>query len=70
MNSELELKYYDVIMNEYIEKFNFQKIEQENESLKRENEELKKKNYELNKFIETIMSNFNLHIKNDTTFNV
>lgn len=70
MDYELEYIYNDEIMNEYVEKLsNMDKIEKENERLKRENERLKNKNYELNKFIETIMSNFNLHIKNETTFN-
>ena len=69
MSYELELMYYDEIMKKYVEKYHFQTVERENEHLKRENECLKNKNHELNKFIETIMSNFNLHIKNETTFN-
>jgi predicted RNase H-like nuclease (RuvC/YqgF family) len=83
MSYELELMYYDEIMKKYVEKYHFQTVERENEHLKRENEHLKReneclkreneclknKNHELNKFIETIMSNFNLHIKNETTFN-
>ena len=70
MNSKLELMYYDEIMKKYVEKFHFQIVEQENERLKQENERLKNKNHELNRFIETIMSNFNLHIKNETTYNL
>ena len=69
MSHELELMYYDEIMKKYVEKYHFQTVEKENEHLKKENERLKNKNHELNKFIETIMSNFNLHIKNETTFN-
>lgn len=69
MSNELELMYYDEITNKYVEKYHFQTVERENERLKRENERLKNKNHELNKFIETIMSNFNLHIKNESTFN-
>lgn len=76
MSHELELMYYDEITNKYVEKYHFQTVERENEHLKKENEDLKRenerlknKNHELNKFIETIMSNFNLHIKNETTFN-
>ena len=76
MSHELKLMYYDEIMKKYVEKYHFQKIEKKNEDLKRENEdlkqkneELKNKNHELNRFIETIMSNFNLHIKNESTFN-
>ena len=65
MSHELELMYYDEIMKEYVEKYHFQTVERENEHLKKENERLKNKNHELNKFIETIMSNFNLHIKNE-----
>jgi hypothetical protein len=69
MSHELELMYYDEIMKEYVEKYHFQTVERENEHLKKENERLKNKNHELNKFIETIMSIFNLHIKNESTFN-
>ena len=69
MDSKFELMYYDEITNKYFEKYHFQTVERENEHLKRENERLKNKNHELNKFIETIMLNFNLHIKNETTFN-
>jgi|SaaInlStandDraft_1057018.scaffolds.fasta_scaffold716890_1 hypothetical protein len=69
MSHELELMYYDEITNKYVEKYHFQTVERENEHLKKENECLKNKNHELNKFIETIMSNFNLDIKNETTFN-
>ena len=76
MSHELELMYYDEIMKEYVEKYHFQTVERENEHLKKENEDLKRenerlknKNHELNKFIETIMSIFNLHIKNESTFN-
>ena len=69
MSHELELMYYDEIMKKYVEKYHFQTVEKENEDLKKENERLKNKNHELNRFIETIMSNFNLHIKNETTFN-
>ena len=69
MSNEFELMYYDEIMKKYVEKYHFQTVERENEHLKKENERLKNKNHELNKFIETIMSNFNLHIKNESTFN-
>ena len=69
MSHELELMYYDEIMKEYVEKYHFQTVERENEHLKKENERLKNKNHELNKFIETITSIFNLHIKNESTFN-
>lgn len=77
MNYELESIYNDENMKKYVEKLsNMDKIEKENEDLKKENEDLKKenerlknKNHELNRFIETIMSNFNLHIKNESTFN-